>query len=75
MNQDQDTEGLEFEVRLRALKLAEDKVGSRVRSQRVSVRQKALLEVAALAESAEIRELAREQVLARKIGRSRKKKA
>ena len=56
----------EFEVRLHALKIAEKRVGSRVRSQRVSVRQKALLEVAALAETAEIKELARKQVRAKK---------
>jgi hypothetical protein len=72
MVQDQETEGLEFEVRLRALRIAESRVGSRIRSRRLSVRQKALLEAAALAESAEIKEMARRQVLATKA-KSRKR--
>jgi len=66
MVQDQESDGLEFEVRLRALKIAENSVGSRIRSRRVSVRRKALLEAAALADSAEIKELARKEVLAKK---------
>ena len=70
MAQDQETD--EFEVRLRALKIAENRVGSRIRSRRIGVRQKALLEAAALADSAEIKQLARQDVLAKKAKRGKR---
>ena len=75
MVQDQETDGLEFEVRLRALKIAENRVGSRIRSRRIGVRQKALLEAAALADSAEIKELARQEILAKKAKRGKRSEA
>ena len=65
-----ETGDLDTALWLEALKIAEKKVGSRLKSQRVSVRQLALLEVAALAGSPEIKEEARKRVLARQ---SRKK--
>ena len=67
MAQHHETEDLEFEVRLLALRIAESRVGSRIRSRRVSVRQKALLEAAALADTAEIKNIARSQILAKKV--------
>ena len=75
MVQDQETDGLEFEVRLRALKIAENRVGSRIRSRRIGVRQKALLEAAALADSAEIKQLARQEILAKKAKRGKRSEA
>ncbi len=72
MVHDQETDGLEFEVRLRALKIAENRIGSRIRSRRISVRQKALLEAAALADSVEIKQLARQEILAKKAKRGKR---
>jgi len=72
MAEDQETQGLEFEVRLRALKIAENRVGSRIRSRRPLVRKTALLEAAALADSAEIKQMARKDVLAKKARRGKR---
>jgi len=61
----------EFEVWLECLKLAKKKVGSRVRSRRLMVRQQALREVAALAASTDIKRQALQNVLARKSKKTR----
>ena len=62
---------LATEIWLEALKIAEKKVGNRVKSKRISRRQQALLEVAALAGSPEVKEEARKRVLARQSPKQR----
>jgi hypothetical protein len=64
MSEREDGKDLAFAIRLEALKVAEKKVGSRVKSGRLSVRQQALREVETLAGSPEIKAEARNRVLA-----------